>query len=57
MKAAWTIIWRGKNCVAYWKAADAWSLDPDEAQVFGSWFAARYAAGIRAGVYVVRCWT
>lgn len=56
MKPAWTVIWRGKNCVAYWKAKDTWTLDPDEAQVFGSWFAARYAAGIQKGVYVVRCW-
>jgi hypothetical protein len=52
MKAAWTIIWRGRNCVAYWKEKDTWTLDPDEAQVFGSWF-----AGIQKSVYVVRCWT
>lgn len=57
MKRAWAVIWRGRNCVAFYKAPDAWSLDPDEAQVFGSWFAARYAAGITPGVAVVRCWT
>lgn len=57
MKAAWTIIWRGRNCVAYWKAAETWTLDPDESQVFESWFAARYAAGLHKNVAVVRCWT
>lgn len=57
MKAAWTVIWEGRSCVAFYKEQDSWSLDPDEAKVFESWFAARYAAGIQKGVRVVRCWT
>ncbi len=57
MKLGWAVVWRGKNCVAFWKDADAWSLDPDEAHVFSSWVKARYAAGIQTGVAVVRCWT
>lgn len=57
MKPAWTVIWRGRNCIAYWKNADTWSLDPDEAHVFETWFAARIAAGIQKGVEVARCWT
>lgn len=56
MKAAWTVIWEGRSCVAFFKEQDSWSLDPDEAKVFESWFAARFAAGIQLGVRVVRCW-
>lgn len=56
MKPAWAVVWRGKSCVTYLDKNEQWTLDPDEAKVFGSWFAARFAAGIQAGVSIVRCW-
>lgn len=57
MKPGWAVVWHGKSCVAYLKASDEWTMDPDEAFVFTSYFGARYAAGITKGVSVVRCWT
>jgi hypothetical protein len=57
MKAAWAVVWRGKNCVAYMTKTGGWSLDPGEASVFDSWIHARVAAGITKGVSVARCWT
>lgn len=56
MKPAWAVIWRGTKTVAYYVEKDVWTLNPEDAQVFESWFAARIAAGIQKGVEVARCW-
>jgi hypothetical protein len=58
MKARWTVIWRGKNCVTYLRPSGDWTLDPDEAEVFVSWVGAKLAAfgQKQKGVEAVRCW-
>jgi hypothetical protein len=56
MKAAWAVVWRGKNCVTYMTEDGGWSLDPLEARVFKTWVLAKVAAGFAAGVEIVRAW-
>lgn len=56
MTPGWAVVWQGETTTTFLAEGDAWSLDPDEAFFFKSWFAAQFAVGVRRGCQIVRCW-